>query len=428
MYLSHLDLENFRLFVRFARDLPRGPLLIVGGNAQGKTTLLEAVAYLSTFSSFLAHTDRELVHFLARREPLAVSRVRGICRRRDGAVRLEARIIHTLKANNGKHTRKEILVNGVKRKRVDALGHCATVLFLPHMLHLVDGAPELRRRFWNQTLAQAWPQYAHHVVQYHKVLSQRNALLKQIQEGRARVDSLDVWDARLAELAGHIMYARGQTLLAWNRLLTRHHWDLLRQTEPLRFVYRPALDVPEVMAQGSLFGGHEAPEVPELVRAGPEVLAEHLRQRLAQQRAYDIRRGNTGLGPHRDDFRFYAGGLDLAVYGSRGQVRTALLLLKLAEAAWFRERFGEPPILLLDDLLAELDPQRREQVLRHFLEAGEQILLTATEASMYPESLREVTEIWHLEAGRVVSVTPPARPASATLPDDEPPPQPHPSV
>ncbi|NPA06593.1 MAG: DNA replication and repair protein RecF [Chloroflexi bacterium] len=408
MYLAQLSLENFRLFVRFARPLPRGPLLIVGANAQGKTTLLEAMAYLATFSSFLAHTDRELVHFLARREPLAVTRVRGLCQRRDAAVQIEARIIHTLKANNGKHTRKEILINGVKRKRVEAIGQCATVLFVPQMLHLVDGAPELRRRFWNQTLAQAWPGYARDLVQYHKVLAQRNALLKQIHEGRARPDSLDVWDATLAALAGNIMYARGQALLAWNRLLTRHHWDLLRQTEALRFVYRPALDVPEV-AQGSLFGGQEEPEVPDLIRAGPEALADHVRQRLAQQRAYDIRRGNTGLGPHRDDFRFYAGGLDLARYGSRGQVRTALLLLKLAEAAWFQERFGEPPILLLDDLLAELDPQRREHVLRHFLAAGEQIILTATEPSMYPESLRQDTTLWTIEAGRVVHATDPSR-------------------
>ncbi len=418
MWLTHLALENFRLFVRFARALPRGPLLIVGPNAQGKTSLLEAIAYLATFSSFLTRVDKEMIHLWALREPLSVARIRATCARGEGThfeeVRLEVRIIHQVRASNHNQTRKEVLVNGVRRKLVDALGVCTAVLFLPQMLRWVDGAPELRRRFLNQSLSQADPDYARTLLEYNRALAQRNALLKAVQEGRARPGDLTVWDQTLAALAARIMQARARAVDDWNRLLTARHHDLLHRTEPLRLVYRPALDVPEAPAQARLFGGTEAPEPPAALLADRTALTEHLQQRLAQRRELDIRRGNTGLGPQRDDLRFIAGGLDLAAYGSRGQVRTALLLLKLAEAAWYTERTGHKPLLLLDDLLAELDPTRREDILRHFFAAGDQVLLTTTDEAAYPAAYRPRTEVWHLQAGQVVATHPPSARSATT--------------
>ncbi len=417
MHLEHLSLENFRLFTRFARALPRGPLLIVGPNAQGKTSLLEAIAYLATFSSFLARADREVIHLLALRQPLSVARIQAVCHREATAqaaaasVRLEVRIIHQVKPATPAHTRKQVLVNGVARKMVDALGLCTVVLFVPQMLRLVDGAPELRRRFLNQSLSQAEPHYAATLLAYNRALAQRNALLKAVQEGRARAADLTVWDQTLAPLAARLMHARARALRDWNRLLTARHLELLHRTEPLRLVYRPALDVPDAPSQGDLFGGHGPPEPPAELLHDLNALTRHLHDRLAQRHALDIRRGNTGLGPQRDDFRFVAGGLDLAAYGSRGQVRTALLLLKLAEAAWYTERTGRRPILLLDDLLAELDPRRRADILEHFLQAGTQVLLTATDVETYPAAHRPRTTIWHLHQGQVVE----AQPAAAGL-------------
>jgi len=412
MVLTHLALENFRLFVRFARALPRGPLLIVGPNAQGKTSLLEAVAFLATFSSFLTRNDKEIISFAALRAPLAVARIRAMCAHEAARgqpaqeIQLEVRIIHQVRASNHNQTRKEVLVNGVRRKLVDALGLCTTVLFLPQMLRLVDGAPELRRRFLNQSLSQAQPGYARLLQDYNRALTQRNALLKAMQEGQARGDELSVWEHTLADRAARIMQARARAVSDWNRLLTARHWNLLHRTEPLRLVYRPALDVPEMQnqqpVQEDLFGDATPPVAPELLQLSPAALAEELRQRLAERRIFDLRRGSTGLGPHRDDLRFMAGGLDLAVYGSRGQVRTALLLLKLAEAAWYTERTGRKPLLLLDDLLAELDATRRADILEHFLAAGDQVLLTATDETAYPAAYRDRTEIWRLHRGQVV--------------------------
>ncbi len=413
MYLAQLHLENFRLFAYFARALPRGPLLIVGPNAQGKTSLLEAVAYLATFSSFVARTEREVIHFLALREPLAVARVRGACVRSAlgntaaEPIRLEVRIIHQARPQGGASpTRKEVLVNGVRRKLVDALGTCTAVLFVPQMLRLVDGAPELRRRFLNQSLAQVEPGYAAALAAYNRALTQRNALLKAVAEGRARAADLRVWERPLAEAAARIMQARHRALAAWNRLLLQRYRDLLNRTEPLRLVYRPALDVPEAPTQTRLFGGEEPAEPPAALLNDRQALTQHLLDRLAQRRELDLRRGNTGLGPQRDDVRFVAGGLDLAAYGSRGQVRTAVLLLKLAQAAWYTERTNSKPILLLDDLLAELDADRREELLAHFFQAGEQVLLTTTDESMYPARYRDRTEVWHLQQGQVVAAQP----------------------
>ncbi len=427
MYVSELVLENFRLFTHFARALPRGPLLIVGPNAQGKTSLLEAIAYLATFTSFLARNEREVIHLLALRQPLSVARLQAVCQREATAhqpaeaVRLEVRIIHQVRANQTAQTRREVYVNGVRRKMLDALGLCAVVLFVPQMLHLVDGPPERRRRFLNQSLAQALPGYAATLLDFQRALSQRNALLKAIQEGRSRIGDLEVWDQTLAPLAARLMVWRGQAIREWNRLLTLHHWDLLQRTEPLRLVYRPALDVPETPSQTHLFGGLDIEEVPSLVRHEAE-LTQHLLRQLRQRRAYDVRRGNTGLGPQRDDFRFLAGGVDLASYGSRGQIRTALLLLKLAEAAWYQQHSKRKPILLLDDLLAELDASRRQDLMQHFLQAGDQVLLTTTDEQTYPAVFRPRTEIWYLRQGQVVEAHPAPASQSALDPSKPTPP------
>jgi len=209
MRLTHLSLTNFRNFARLDIDVPGGSVLLVGGNAQGKTSLLEAVYFLATFVSFHATSDRQLVNFIAGREPLAVARiVADYCRSSEptssAAIperthRLEVRLIQETNGLNGTpRLRKEILSDGVKRKASEAAGNFNAVLFLPHMLRVVEGAPEERRRYLNLLLSQVWPHYAWTLSEYNRALSQRNALLKQLAERGGDPAQLAYWDEQLA--------------------------------------------------------------------------------------------------------------------------------------------------------------------------------------------------------------------------------------
>jgi DNA replication and repair protein RecF len=225
VYLNHLSLTNFRSFARLDLDIPPGVLLLVGANAQGKTSLLEAIYFLATFVSFNASSDRELINFLAAREKLAVTRiVADFCRQKSDraeptAHRLEVRIIQEDQINNGTtRLRKEVLLDGLKYKISDLIGQFNAVLFLPQTLRIIEGPPEERRRYLNLTLAQVWPHYAANLSEYSRVLAQRNALLKQISERSSDQVQLVYWDELLAASGAELIYARIHAVQELERL------------------------------------------------------------------------------------------------------------------------------------------------------------------------------------------------------------------
>ena len=398
MRLTNLSLTNFRNFARLDLDVPGGAVLIVGANAQGKTSLLEAIYFLATFTSFHASSDRELINFVAGREALAVARIVADFERQDGDHRLEVRIIQETNGFNGTpRVRKEVLVDRVKVKVNEAVGRFNAVLFLPQMLSIIDGAPEERRRYLNLALAQAQAGFPEVLAHYARTLSQRNALLKQIGEAGGDAEQLAYWDEELAASGAHIIYARIQAVQELERLAARIHHELTRGGEILRLEYQPAYDpLPQPRGQYAL------PLDAPVSRSGLSV--EHIRQSFLQglkaQRAEEIARGMTTIGPHRDELRFLESGVDLGTYGSRGQVRTAMLALKLAEAAWIRARTGQAPVTLLDEVLAELDTQRREDLLAR-LGDGEQTLLTTTDVDLFTPDFVEQAALWRVGSGRI---------------------------
>jgi DNA replication and repair protein RecF len=403
MYLSHLSLTNFRNFTRLDVDVPRGSLLLVGDNAQGKTSLLEAVFFLATFVSFHASNDRQLINFLAARESLAVARIVADLRYSDenraaGSHRLEVRIIQEDNGLNGaSRLRKEVLLDGVKRKVGEAIGVFNAVLFLPHMLRVIEGAPEERRRYLNLTMAQVIPQLALALSEYGRALSQRNALLKQLAERGGDPQQLSYWDEQLSALGAQIIYFRIQALRDLERLARRVHEELTRSQEILRLDYQPSFDpLPSRPMQYAL------PMDAPVDRSGIplEKIQQGFRDCLERVRDEEIARGVTTIGPHRDELRFLGNGIDLGTYGSRGQARTAMLALKLAEVAWMREKTGQWPVLLLDEVLAELDPQRREDLLQRLTES-EQALLTTTDLDLFQPDFVKKANLWHIHSGRL---------------------------
>lgn len=412
VYLTHLSLTNFRNFTRLDLDVPRGSMLLVGANAQGKTSLLEAVYYFSTFISFHASSDRQLLNFLAARESQAVARLVADFRhsredfpgspysayRKEEAHRIEVRVIQESNGYNGTpRLRKEVLLDGVKRRVNEVVGKFNAVLFLPQMLQVIEGPPEERRRYLNLTLAQVLPRYAPALSEYTNALSQRNALLKQLGERGGDPGQLIYWDEQVATFGAELIHARIQAIQELERLASSAHRDLTRAGEVLRLSYEPSYDpLPQPESQYVL------PIRAPLDRSsiGLVKIRQGFLEKLTHLHNEEIARGVTTIGPHRDELRFLSNGLDLGTYGSRGQARTAMLAMKLAEVDWMKAKTGQWPVLLLDEVLAELDSQRRVDLIDRLAQC-EQAFLTTTDLDLFaPEFVQKAT-LWQVEEGRI---------------------------
>lgn len=398
MQLTHLSLTDFRNFARLDMEIPAGLVLLVGANGQGKTSLVEAIYFLATFTSFHALHDRELVNFLAARKDLAVGRIEARFDRDGEDHRLEVRIIQETNGLNGSsRLRKEVLLDGLKKKISEVVGEFIAVLFLPQMVEVIEGAPEERRRFINLAMAQVIPGMRGVLNDYTQTLSNRNALLKQLQEFGGDQHQLDYWDELLASKGSEIIFNRIHAIKELERFAARNHRELTRGEAVLRLSYQPAYDpLPEIPGQFSL------PLDTAVDRSGITLgeIRQGFLEHLVSQRGTDIIRGVTTSGPHRDEMRFLENGIDLGRYGSRGQVRTAMLSLKMSEATWMEQKTGHTPVLLLDEALAELDPIRRSDLLDR-LANNRQTLLTTTDLELFSTDFIRKATLWNVSQGRV---------------------------
>jgi DNA replication and repair protein RecF len=383
MHLSHLSLSEFRNYKHLHLSLGPGLFLFYGDNAQGKTNLLEAVSMLATATSFHAASDREVVNWHA---PEHVARLEGTVKRREDTVQIELALFDPLAGAGApagfelpaNTARKRMKVNGIPRKTMDLIGQMKVVLFSPTDLHLVDGAPDERRRFLDRALCQVQPRYCQALVKYRKVVTQRAALLKRIRDCQEDPRMQDYLDEQLTILAHLIMYERQHMVSMLNQQANSMQATLSGGREHLQIVYRPSFAVDET---------------------GNTIEAEqHYRAQLRQVRKREIQQGVCLLGPHRDELEFLVNGTNMLTYGSRGQQRTVALSAKLAELAYMHTCTGDEPVLLLDDVFSELDAQRRaylqQQVLQH-----EQVLLTTTDIESFPTEVVKQTHVFHIVAG-----------------------------
>jgi DNA replication and repair protein RecF len=378
MRLSHLSLHNFRNYVRLDLDLRPGVTLLLGDNAQGKTNLLEAIYYLATTRSPHAGADRELVNWLAvDEEPLPYARLVGRVARAASDLTIE--ITLTQQANNGTRYRKQIRLNGVAKRAMDLLGQLNVVLFLPDDIALVFGSPSRRRRYLDATLCQIDPPYCRTLSQYNQIVTQRNALLRDLRERGGDPAQLAFWDERLVQHGAYLVARRWEALVALDELARAVHNELTDRAERLHLRYVPSV---EIDGQGAV----------DAVQAAFQAQLEGLRRR-------EIAAGVTLVGPHRDEMRFLINDVDAGIYGSRGQQRTAALALKLAEVDLMRRETGEHPVLLLDDVLSELDAHRRRFLLHYLDDGPQQAVITATELDTVPETFLQRCHLWRVQMG-----------------------------
>lgn len=407
MYIRYLSLTNFRNYARLELSLPEGPLLLHGGNAQGKTSLLEAIYLLAAGSSPLASSDRELIRWQAEAEGLPYARVRGEIRRQARTVELEVALEKRDLSNGTTRLQKTIRVDRSEKRQSGLSGQLNVVLFTPQSVDLVAGSPSARRRYMDDTLSQVDERYSEALDRYSQALRQRNAALRHIRDEGGNPAQLAPFEVLLAQTGVRIAARRRAFLESLSARVKRIHEKLTGDAEWLRLDYVPNFDPGARPALKARVGMEVAKGKVGNGDFNLDRLAEVYRQTLVERRRDEIARGMTVFGPHRDEIRFIAGTpalgtheVDLGTYGSRGQQRTAVLSLKLAELRWMHNETRERPVLLLDEVLAELDRSRRAYLLEH-VDGVEQAILTATDIEMFSGPFLEKALTWEVRGGLV---------------------------
>lgn len=399
MHVEHLSLTNFRNYARLEVSLPANrPLVLHGANAQGKTSLLEAIYYLAASRSPHTTTDRQLIHWRAEDDPIPFARLAADVNSKSGGYnRLEMTLVLEQSPDGGQRFKKSIRVNGAERRVMDIVGMVAVVLFLPQDLILIEGSPSERRRFMDTTLSQVDKAYLQALNTYEKVLPQRNALLKRIADRQASPDELTYWDEQLVTSGSILISARQRFLRELEVDAQQSHLDLTGKKETLTLDYQPSFR-PTAGGDGQLSFSMLGLDLHR--ELSPDQIEPQFADRLKTELSDSVERGMTLCGPHRDELRLFINQRDAGLYGSRGQARTAVMALKLAELAWMRQCIGEWPILLLDEVIAELDAQRRAYLLER-IDGATQTIMTTTEMDIFPEAFRKRALVWHVTDGQI---------------------------
>jgi DNA replication and repair protein RecF len=364
-------------------------MVLEGGNAQGKTNLLEGIYFLATARSHRGATERELLNWSTLGEEIPVARLFAQVQRGRGRVEVEIALRGTYAAPeqplptlDAAHVQKRIRINGIPRRAIDLVGQLNVVIFSSQDIELVGGSPSLRRRYLDLTNCQLDSRYLRSWQRYNKVLLQRNHLLRLIGERRAEPNQLDFWDRELAEAGSYLMLKRQLMVAELDRLVQPIHHQLTAGKEELTIAYLPSM---------------------ELKSDSLDALSSDFRQRLQGLRQKEIAQGMSLLGPHRDDLRFSVHDVDMNVFASRGQQRTIALALKLAEARFMHSRTDDHPIILLDDVLSELDSVRCHHLLES-ITSYEQVVITATGLNRFDPHFLAQAALFSVREGKIEPV------------------------
>ena len=364
--LERLLLRDLRAYAVLEARFGAGPQLVWGPNAAGKTSLLEAMVVLARGGSHRTTTDAELIRWGA-----DVARIEGHA----GDDQVDVALVRPGSIAAAGGARKRIRVNGVARRSTALPEKLRVVLFAPEDMLLVVGSPSLRRAVVDQLASSLFPSYGAELATYGRALQQRNGLLRAIRDETASREELRYWDVPFLDAGGSVV-------------ATRH--ELLRRLAPPLAAAHAEI-APEEAAAGAL-GLSYATNAP----AGPDETArDALARRLSETAEKELWNGTTLVGPHRDDVAFTMAGRDLAAFASRGQQRTAILALKLAELDLVTATDGRPPLLLLDDVFSELDPARRAHLVRRIAALTQAFVTTTTLEDLDP-ALRAIATPWEV--------------------------------
>jgi DNA replication and repair protein RecF len=371
MIVTKLQLRDFRNYATLDIEPGSGLNVVVGRNAQGKSNLLEAMYILATSKSTRAGKDTELIKFDTETAHIKAH----VDRQRSSGIDIEMLLSLTEK--------KSARLNGVRyTKLAEVIGQMNAVLFDSGDLEIIRGDPSMRRRFLDLEISQTSPRYAHAFAAYRKTLDQRNRLLKDLRDGRAGADAravMPAWNAQLARYGARLIERRRGFLERINIIARDMHNSLSDKRDMLQIGYIPSFDIDGAADENEIEG--------------------RFMDALETACGDEFARGVTLRGPQRDDVVFSVNDQDCRLYGSQGQQRTVALSLKLAERQLIEELVGEPPALLLDDVLSDLDDARRRRLFDLTAQAGSQTFLSCTNLRSFSKSVLENAIVYTVSGG-----------------------------
>ena len=361
MFIKRLQMLNYRNYNALDIELCPNVNVFMGDNAQGKTNILEAIYYCAFAKSNRTSKDKELINWNGEHAFISVD---------VGRERLDKRIdISILK--DGK---KSIRINKIKIKKIGELfGNFNVVMFSPEDLRIIKDSPGVRRKFIDMELCQLNPKYYYNLVQYNKVLNERNILLRNRSTSS---EMLEIYDMQLVEFGYNIIRERIKYIESLNKYAEKIHSDITSGKEKINFKYISTIK-------------------------DLENIKENFYTLLEKNRSKDCDRGITSIGPHRDDFFVYINDIDTKSYGSQGQQRTAVLTMKFSSLEIIKELTGEFPVLLLDDVLSELDFNRKKYILSTIGQI--QTVITCTGIEDLYEYLDEKAKVFKVKNGEIVN-------------------------
>lgn len=355
MVIKSLYLTDFRSHKELELEL--APVVIlIGSNGAGKTNIVEAIWMLAAGKSWRTAKDIEVINWDSEFARIKMK----ILSEKDKKTEIELFLQKYL--SRERPQLKQAKINDVKKRLVEIVGVVPAVLFSPEEISLIDGPPSLRRRFLDIMLAQTDKNYTYALVEFNKVLKERNKLLGFLKNGRAKEDELDFWDKKLIETGTLIVGKREEAVKFLNLILPKIYNEISGRESDNTFIkYQPS-----------------APH-------------ERLDDIIYAHRERDIETAVTNYGPHRDDFMIFVEGRDLATFGSRGEYRSAVLAIKIAELEYLKQKTGESPILLLDDIFSELDYERRMHLAK--IVRSQQTIITTTDLDHIEKELQKEAKI-----------------------------------
>lgn len=357
MILKSLELSNFRNYDFLSIEFDKGTNILFGDNAQGKTNILEAIYLCATTKSHKGSKDSDIVKFEAQE-----SHIRAYLQKNEDEIRIDMHL--------RKNKSKGIAIDQTRiKKAAELLGIMNVVFFSPEDLSIIKNGPAERRRFVDMELCQLDSFYLYNLNHYNKIVNQRNKLLKDLYQNPSLRDTLNIWDSQLAAYGSKIIERRLAFAGQLNEIISDIHYRLSGGKENIRVVYEP------------------------------DVTEENFEEELRRNQERDIRLKMTTTGPHRDDFSFVAGDIDLRKFGSQGQQRTAALSLKLSEIELVKKMTKDTPILLLDDVLSELDSNRQNYLLNNI--GSIQTIITCTGLDDFVNNRFEINKVFNVVNGTV---------------------------
>ncbi len=358
MIIKSLELADFRNYDSLHIDFSSGTNILYGDNAQGKTNILEAIYLSATTKSHKGSKDKDIVNFYKEE-----SHIRTYLEKDGVEIRVD---MHLRKSKS-----KGIAIDGQKiRKAAELLGLLNVVFFSPEDLSIIKNGPAERRRFVDMELCQLDQFYLYNLNHYNKIVNQRNRLLKDMYFNPSLRDTLNIWDSQLISFGSKIIERRKLFVEQLNEIIFDIHKKLSGGKEDLTIHYEP------------------------------DVLIEDYEKTLAVNQERDVKLKQTVTGPHRDDFSFIVGDIDIRKFGSQGQQRTAALSLKLSEIELVRKMTKDNPVLLLDDVLSELDSSRQNYLLSTIGDI--QTIITCTGLDEFVNNRFEIDRVFHIENGKII--------------------------